>query len=69
MGNCGNIGGRWMVRMDDLGSLFQPWQFYDYMIIMIIASNFGERKPQTLSTAEEELLAFSILAMLQSNFK
>ena len=25
----GNIGGRWMVGMDDLGGLFQPWQFCD----------------------------------------
>ena len=22
---CGNIGGRWMVGLDDLGGFFQPW--------------------------------------------
>ena len=25
----GNIGGRWMVELDDLVGLFQPWCFYD----------------------------------------
>ena len=24
-GLMGNIGGRWMVELDDLGGLFQPW--------------------------------------------
>ena len=24
-GLVGNIGGRWMIGMDDLGGLFQPW--------------------------------------------
>ena len=24
-GLVGNIGGRWMVGLDDLGGLFQPW--------------------------------------------
>jgi len=34
MGRCsvGNIGSRWMVGLDDLGGLFQPWQFYDSII-------------------------------------
>ena len=33
---CGlvaNIGGRWMVGLDDLGGLFQPWRFYDSMSV------------------------------------
>jgi len=25
VGYWGNIGGRWMVGLDDLGGLFQPW--------------------------------------------
>jgi len=28
-GLVGNIGERWMVGLDDLGGLFQPWWFYD----------------------------------------
>ena len=31
-GSVGNIGGRWMVGLEDLGGLFQPWQSYDSMI-------------------------------------
>ena len=27
----GNNGGRWMVGLDDIRGLFQPWWFYDYM--------------------------------------
>ena len=30
-GLVGKCGGRWMVGLDDLGCLFQPWQFYDSM--------------------------------------
>ena len=28
-GLVGNIGGRWVVGLDGLGGLFQPWCFYD----------------------------------------
>ena len=28
----GYLGGRWMVELDELGDLFQPWCFYDSVI-------------------------------------
>lgn len=28
-GYWGSTGGRWMMRLDDLGSLLHPWWFYD----------------------------------------
>ena len=31
-GLVGNTVGRWMVGLDDLGGLFQPWWFYDSML-------------------------------------
>ena len=31
-GLVGNISDMWTVGLGDLGGLFQPWLFYDYMI-------------------------------------
>ena len=33
-GLVGNIGDRWTFELDDLGGFFQPWLFYDCMIMM-----------------------------------
>jgi len=35
-GLVGNISDRWMVGLDDLRSLFQPWWFYDSMVNLFI---------------------------------
>ena len=29
----GNIGGKCVIGLNDLGSLLQPWRFYDLMIL------------------------------------
>jgi len=35
-GSVGNIGGRWMVGLEDLGGLFQPWFFHDSVILELV---------------------------------
>lgn len=50
----GNIGGRWMVGLVDLGGLFQPWCFYDSMILFkstLIVFNLSQGL-MTLPTSE-----------------
>jgi len=37
-GLVGNVGDRWTVGMDDLGGLFQPWWFYDFMLLDVFSN-------------------------------
>ena len=32
----GDNGGRWMVGLEDLGGLFQPWFFHDSVILELV---------------------------------
>jgi len=36
-GLVGSIGDRWMVVLDDLGGLFQPWPFYGSTMLLPLA--------------------------------
>jgi len=36
------VGDGWMVGLDDLGGLFQHWQFYDSMILGADLVNGGK---------------------------
>ena len=60
----GNNDGRWAVGPDDLGGLFQPWWFYDSMILCL-----GRRKRAELGFLLEQSQPSCILFGSQDSYQ